>query len=1043
MSINELSSQIKDLGNGISLNLDMDQLPSSDIIEEIEEEAPTSDDILEEESDSEGIKFLLKYGLQDIPYTNNALISYTSRILYSDGEFLKLAENKLLPEHIKEMLYNLGYLDGNNTTDSAAVDKEIYNRILTMAKSSIFSRLQYTISSGVNDTIDDIVTYASKITPPSFAPANVFETVFRLIDIRRSSKSTNELPTPKNIFYDLVKLQPLHASVYHLKMYTMMEYISSVLTIYKDFVKHSRESNEKKYNNASRAVNQYLKSEFGFEEKFAEITAANKMIPIYQILVQGDKFYYKCGKCGELHEIREPLLLVSLLPGDTKDISILALPNMFSCTCGYYSALTTFDVLQLRDFICSAYRKSFIEYKNIASTLSTRLTTGRFTISAYRLMKIIDFHNKSLKQSNALQYALFESVELTKSENDEKHSKEKIAKQFSNCSDEEYLLAAKRFYSMLRSMDPMEIKVAPAKALVKTPELLTKYNNYMKPGSSIFNGAKYDQIDYSYVARYICHSLSLDYVENKNKAFFSLIYAIKENSLLNVMVDTSKAVEIEGKLERIDLLTTFSATTFPPELYPDLLMLSGTKEDIIKENSLKKDDIRSMLHKLKNMKSSLKKELGVARQYYADAIHALEESEEALVFTKIINVNTVCFFDLISMIANEEALSLFNRIADRMIITNNASKMCDRWLVLTGKSAVTLKLFDNAKDNTEAILACKKYINKLGPSLKAGKTKDSTLEEFSLACKPSAVIFENMKLFANGMSHLNPFQLAVGIKKAKFVDARQFGTIYDRKFQDAVQRLDDTLEDYYSDDLETLILTKAGFTAEEISDFTDEIDISLDRYLFLRKKDEDIAGYLERVQKENVADLEPDRYVDYLTILAPMIHDICIIAETVNITALGYSNFARSAFILSLIRVAIYDVDVMQSNELLAIDATIDRKLRQGAYDVEFHIESYRMINSILYNTYYNQLDYLTDAKFRQLKSLMIIGIDKIQKDDPKLDYRNTISELVEDLEKRKESNVILRIGTDNSPNSMIADCPYDILLDSLHERLDKYGIEL
>ena len=185
-----------------------------------------------------------------------------------------------------------------------------------------------------------------------------------------------------------------------------------------------------------------------------------------------------------------------------------------------------------------------------------------------------------------------------------------------------------------------------------------------------------DLLSYKEVAMYFCKILSIDYPVIKNKALFSLIFAINNNKVLNEYLDCSNIYNLKSILKFIDTSSEFlEKNVLPDEQQTNELVSIAVffgEQNTFEKLEAKKDDkaayCQELLHTLESEKELIQKEAEKYEKERKRIIVELSNSIESLAFTQIINISQFELRDILNVITDQTIYKLFDLITDRMIM---------------------------------------------------------------------------------------------------------------------------------------------------------------------------------------------------------------------------------------------------------------------------------------------------------------------------------------------------------------------------------------
>lgn len=435
---------------------------------------------------------------------------------------------------------------------------------------------------------------------------------------------------------------------------------------------------------------------------------------IKQIFTDGNEYYFRCETCGEKVMLDKPVAVILSFPlNGAAGKRALVLPKIFRCKCGQ------------RHF----FTKS--EIQNLEETVKPVLKSGINKLTK----KLIDMSKGSalLKYEvpiNTVQSNWSYCITPVKGDKSNSARKKDDSVSFSTVSDAEFKQAVKNFYTLLNTFNPNEIPKVMAKQedspsinfsqedpfSQDDDDFFSQVDSFFDDGNflndsndseqSVADGNnettdedndKYveignltdrsDLLSYKEVAMYFCKILSIDYPVIKNKALFSLIFAINNNKVLNEYLDCSNIYNLKSILKFIDTSAEFlKKNVLPDEQQTNELVSIAVffgEQNTFEKLEAKKDDkaayCQELLHTLESEKELIQKEAEKYEKERKRIIIELSNSIESLAFTQIINISQFELRDILNVITDQTIYKLFDLITDRMIITNYAEDFYDRY----------------------------------------------------------------------------------------------------------------------------------------------------------------------------------------------------------------------------------------------------------------------------------------------------------------------------------------------------------------------------
>lgn len=1059
--IRGIAEHVEATAVGAELDISMEQIPDAEVVDS----SDYTDEYEEEEEDTESKKILVANGVQNQFYTNDSMLCYLARISYSYGMLPRLVEGRVLDEdHINKLkgtgitfdpdkdLLNASHEEKMNAMkEMVCADLSTYQLELSRASEHLSSTLQTNSSrTPTMSSSDFIVQQLNSIQPPNGLPSSICEVIIKIGRQARADNDDNSVSSQK-IFSKLVILYPNLAQYLKSNVRAVLSYIDIVISTY-DATSKDSDIEQKDARMFSRTeARTYLLTEQQALRQLQGYQKSGRLYFITQLICEGDKFYYYCPECGEKVLVDDTLVRVLIIPivGTQNRLSIW-IPKAIKCGCGAAAMLNGFDIAQVKRSMKEYLSKTISKYNEVAATLSSRAPISHFTLSAMRIRAEFEKYNLKLQQKKArgVQMALFVDGDVSGKGDEDDADDTEITQEhrfeIHLCSDDQYLEAVKTFYAKLQSTNPRLHSVAPKEYYAQGhfKEEIAKL--YDSTGASRIDACA----DYSYVARLVCSTLGLSYVEFKNRAVVSLIFLIKENKLLNEMMSYEQIWEIEKTIRSIQQITEYSNLTLPSEMCSDLIMLYSTYSsttyagdaDSLFQN---KEQILGMLEFLRNKLPLLQEEHELLINRRKSTLGILKKCASVLRFTKIINVNTVKFADMSDIIGDNETLDFVNSMADQMIVCNFANKFYSKWMLLSSRKSGLVAKLNNSKDNLEATRYSNDYVESLRAMLKSQDDWTEAYGLFSLATNPTTAEFEYVRDAELGIKKIDPFTVGEALPDdVESIYFYQLGSEFGPELEKATVDLKSVFHGTPETTPNEAALLEAGFSREEIDSSRMSIDIDLERFLLIRKEGERLEDYVARARKFNsMSTIEKfaceEKFIDYLPQFIAHAKELCMVALTSNLITIGYDNFIQAAFMVSLIDVCVNCMHLDKANQLLAVSETIGRKLAKKEYNISIDTRSGYMMEHVFNSTYFNELDYLVYSTYNKYNMLMLNMTEKITDDVFCVD--DMISDFSDKLERMSslQTPITVKKGDTQQNQEVMYDVIYESLIDSLQKRVE------
>lgn len=592
---------------------------------------------------------------------SDSLKVFKKRLQYFSGD--GVSDSTLATQDLKKVIINYGeFCNDFSLSSSVLTDKE--DKTLSLVSSSfvggervpnlLVDSIRNVIETQFSDDINFFVETNHKCTEQKMKEIvsgvqNILITSPKLLDLIYENYETFE-NTVRGVFYSIISLNR----------------------------KILNQTRHNRYSKIKRA--KYLTKDFLIDSGILDCIKGVERDSIHyvkQIKHSKGSYFCNCEVCGSDFEFSD-FIATFIVYNQRSKQKFFVLPHVFSCDCGavYCFPQIDIDVLSkaLQNSILSNIKAFMLRYSNISRGTS------------------LYSYDVSIKAAQpSLSYLIFNEDDFTKPLQITSNSGGDSLTQSTN----EYRNAVTRFYSMLKLFDHNAIP-----KVMKSDEIAKKSNVFAfddllsdlaaentQAAESISKaeleksvkdvGFIQDHLDFKELAIYFCKMLSLDYNVTKNKAFFSLLISLKENSLIAELIDFSKIYRLGSLLKFLDLYEVLPA--FDVEQFTELKILAcqfvdaDTIEGILDlQNDT--DGKESLLKILKTVKYEISSKLKSLEKNSLSFVRDIQKFELLLGHTKIVNITQTKLLDFLALCKDTNLYASFDRITDRMICYSYAEE---------------------------------------------------------------------------------------------------------------------------------------------------------------------------------------------------------------------------------------------------------------------------------------------------------------------------------------------------------------------------------
>ena len=685
---------------------------------------------------------------------------------------------------------------------------------------------------------------------------------------------------------------------------------------------------------------------------------------IRQVIRKENKNVIVCGGCSETFILETPILSLVLADAERPaDRVKKVVPRPIVCPhCGKIHFFLPNDYENVESVITDKLSRiinSAIDFSNSFSVGSSIISS---TPTNDNVLLIISY--LMVQTADSISSDSYVNINVDSIVNGEKIIKS--VEQVVTTNTNEYVEAAINFYKLLN-------------ALPDTFSSLSA-NNYSSGfddnTNSAFSGysAEQSSLDYHKAALILATNAGNSYKDLKNAAVFSLLIAIRDNSILSKYLLPNSEASYYCYDQFMKTVSADKVTNLPPQTYRQVasiyyaFMKDETPFD--PDNKAQYDFIVSQMESLNRVIQSIRSDFTKTRRCILESMQKLEE---CLAFTKILKIDSISLQDLLSLFtpSNTDEILVFNlidRITDKMVINHCAESFYESWSLLdivskTSINQAIVQCVDSKKINTT-------ITNALKPLLK--NVVHSTVIE---------KVFHRVKLLsASSLEQLH--ELSTLYKAMKYYD-------FCHLLAGVGDTLKSSLDSIVSEEvqheciymvsalvtncvnairLNGVLLTEqqfylgqkgAGFTDEELASYEGLDQIHFARYVPFRLKGESLADYVSRYKqliKDNKLSILNSR--DYLSEFDKFSDYSILLTFGSSLYAAELNSYTKTMFISCLVDLCCNHLSEKHALSLLGLNSNVIKMY----YENDYSFASDVCENKSLLQTYFNVVNgiYLT-----------------------------------------------------------------------------------
>lgn len=758
-------------------------------------------------------------------------------------------------------------------------------------------------------------------------------------------------PTVDEVFEKITTNFPEKSFTYYTDSEKYKQSIAQLLNIYASSMKKVYHY-QKMHESTSESITFLFREETDELKHLAEENKKGNVSFVKQFIkTEDNEFFVKCS-CGKY--ARATLINKLLIFGGDTSVNVTHFPIGIKCPhCGKIHIVSENDLAEgvvrfkveyidvLRSFIQSSIKNchvgSFGKYKVSINKMANHFPKSMLTDKTESDIDIVTGSHKEVQESP------FE-VEL---HSDEEYRKaiENFYKQLNTFSKDTLMLRDNMFnircnekiiYEFTEDSSDVEIPLEYEEETEKQLETLKRLSKSSKTAT------------YGIMATFVASRVNLDYHKTKNRAIFSLLLSLQSNPVIRAYTQLGNIEEKYANLRDLGECLSFTSNALPLE-YTTIL------ENILRHykvitSSIEDYSMETIWEDATQLKEGLAKEIAEHESAIEDLKSLLYEMEEALTYTKIVNVNSIQLHEIGVLLTDEEFCRFCDRVADRMIITNYAENV-------GFKSSKSMNKLEGVQDSNTFKQTCLSFIS----SNLNGYRIIKTGETFS---KNKQAIFDKYYKAATDTSFLKlaaSVDVYDALKKcdyAKALDVCHDGNIDASQLGPDCKKLVDSswenIKDFYektknlcSLDNSAFYFTLAGFLAEEI-DNSEPYKFST-KQIPKRQGTESLKEYVERVQ--NAKSYET---VESSKFFKEIYRDLITIMLVSNPCKLEIKSFVNTVFMVSTINLIIDTMNYANMCDLFDISTDAYNMYMNQVYESDLYFKDGKWFAAL---EYYNGND--------------------------------------------------------------------------------------
>ena len=643
----------------------------------------------------------------------------------------------------------------------------------------------------------------------------------------------------------------------------VQRYIETLHPLLRELEKKHQETYVKQTSGRNKLANYMLKSETDSTER---LKRASKHAYLRQIIdVGGGKYETACPCCGNRFELNSSVCqIVSYALESRMQHDVYVGCNV--CTqCGAALVLTLEECARIMHSYlkeCKKSMDSFLEGLKKASTGASLIYTGITVDFAHQLFD--ELFISEIKDNHT---SIHETKEVLQS----------------LVSDSEMKDATEKFYFKLNGLHRERKVIHSVESSVVNASVDTIYSDelVLAEKKATANKVNYDWTPHD-VAVFITQCLSRDYYTEKNKALFSLVFALKSNPFLEETISMHGIWSIKAALGYLQTCSDMkSAVALTDTSEAELRRIMRMVTDSLPESKME------LLKLAKKLIPAFQEQIAVRTKKRMTAINSLKKCADYLAYTKIVKMNSCKYSDLTQFLADKESIEIFNHIADEMIIKTYAEEFYEFWYNLNVVNATTL---DNVFVKKTDLTGIRVTLTNM--------CKEKRIFS-SAALAKMYPVYTNTARIDEQIQKVHKYFLAVNFPK--FCRAMCDIEIIDLSSEDVEYELEKLLQEHnslfqkYANKTEAEVYLARDFSEDEILNCAMCDELVYGRYTLKRLENESIEQYCIRVEGWN-GDCNGQEVYDNISFFRPFEKYWVTLSVCAGRQEAGFTSYGKAIF---------------------------------------------------------------------------------------------------------------------------------------------------
>lgn len=470
-----------------------------------------------------------------------------------------------------------------------------------------------------------------------------------------------------------------------------------------------------------------------------------------------------------------------------------------------------------------------------------------------------------------------------------------------NINDDEMMEATRRFYFKLKGLISAdgndECQMFTESSSEAVPFDTKNEALGMQGGSAT---GKETGWTYHDVAVFVTQCLSKDYYVEKNKAIFSLVSAIKLNPYLDSSISMGSiwtldvAIAFVERYQRVNSVKSLRKEELI-ELCSSLRMVQtdvpGTEVEIL-------DSVKAALPALKELRQKL-----ILRR--DRVLGELEEFERELSYIKVARISASKLSDLEQIFADGKSVSLFNRVADRMIINTYAGEFYNYWSSLNVVRQSVMRGICDIKADRNSVRTslqslCKEY----------GLFSDTALNKMSIIYDRDAQMADALRKLHRYYVNADFYEFCKTAANVPYLDIPR--TKVGIRIADMLKDFNRVVGDVMTKTKAQVYLTR-DFSDDEIARCDKCSEILFRRWVLKREEGESIDEYCERTMSWDGTVSGNVKVHDNFELFNTIENFGTALSVCSNIYDAEYDSFSKSVFMSELLCDAYYNAQSFEN----------------------------------------------------------------------------------------------------------------------------------